>query len=357
MMSWRAPRIGRTAEMAELEIRAADREDLDGILDLVRASLGEGRIPRSREFWEWKHRRNPFGESAVLVAQADGRLVGLRVFMRWAWRRDDVTYRAVRAVDTATHPDWQGRGIFSRLTKALADQMRDEGVHFIFNTPNAKSRPGYLKMGWGAVGRTDLLIAPVRPFRVISVLIRRGAEEREAEPETPFARTTLTLGELCDLPELPRLLDSAESAMRGGFRTPRSVEYLRWRYADVPGFEYRALAEVDGQDGAAIVFRYRRDGGLLQARICDAIVGASSRSAAIAGELIRRLHRDGDADYLAMMSTARRPGILGMAVRGFVPAYRLGPILTVRPLNAPPEMAELRSRASWNPSIGDLELF
>ena len=60
---------------------------------------------------------------------------------------------AVRAVDTATHPDYQGRGIFRLLTLAGVEAMTAEGVQFVFNTPNDQSRPGYLKMGWLRVGR------------------------------------------------------------------------------------------------------------------------------------------------------------------------------------------------------------
>jgi GNAT superfamily N-acetyltransferase len=160
--------IGMTTE---LEIRAGTAADTDRILELVRLSLGEGTIPREREYWEWKHHRNPFGESPVLLAEAGGELVGLRVFMRWEWDAGGERLRAVRAVDTATHPAWQGKGIFSRLTKRLLEEMRREGTHFVFNTPNEKSRPGYLKMGWGAVGRVNLWIRPLRPLRVARAML------------------------------------------------------------------------------------------------------------------------------------------------------------------------------------------
>src|SRR5688572_20647647 len=108
----------------DLVIRPATASDTGEILGLVKLSLGEGRIPRHLDFWTWKHGRSPFGPSPMLVAESDGRLVGLRVFMRWMWRAQGTTWPAVRAVDTATHPDWRGKGIFSRLTLALLDQMK-----------------------------------------------------------------------------------------------------------------------------------------------------------------------------------------------------------------------------------------
>ena len=93
------------------------------------------------------HPVDPFGRSFMLVAETDGRIVGLRAFMRWEFVAGDRRFRAVRAVDTATHPDHQGKGIFSRLTLEALDSLRDQ-ADFIFNTPNEKSLPGYLKMGW-----------------------------------------------------------------------------------------------------------------------------------------------------------------------------------------------------------------
>ena len=46
-----------------------------------------------------------------------------------------------RAVDTATDPEFQGRGIFTRLTLEALDALPAEGVELVFNTPNARASP------------------------------------------------------------------------------------------------------------------------------------------------------------------------------------------------------------------------
>jgi len=99
------------------------------VLDLLGLTLGVGPAGRRpAEFFRWKHLENPFGPSLMLVAEADGRLVGLRAFMRWRFAAGDRQLRAVRAVDTATHPDYQGMGVFSRLTRAALDALDGEAV-------------------------------------------------------------------------------------------------------------------------------------------------------------------------------------------------------------------------------------
>src|SRR6478735_9586729 len=128
----------------ELDVRRADRGDLDGILALARAALGW--TDSDSSFLEWKHLENPFGASPMWDATDDERVVGFRTFVRWEFLRPDGhVVRAARAVDTATDPAYQGRGIFTRLTLEGLEHLPSDGVQLIFNTPNAKSLAGYLK--------------------------------------------------------------------------------------------------------------------------------------------------------------------------------------------------------------------
>ena len=46
-----------------------------------------------------------------------------------------------------------------------------------------------------------------------------------------------------------------------------------------------------------------------------------------------------------------------LTMAGFLPAPRVGPILTVRPLDETAEQTSLFHWSGWSASIGDLELF
>lgn len=353
----------------DLTIRPAVAGDIDRILELVRISLGTGLIPRSREFWEWKHRRNPFGESPVLLAESDGELVGLRAFLRWEWEYRGEALRAVRPVDTATHPDWRGRGIFSRLTRELAERMRAEGVHFIFNTPNSQSRPGYLKLGWTSLGRTDLWIRP--SARALVKLLRRlttGSTATDRDSATANAGSATTSPGAVPGHSIDSFLaDDAvlrwlEALPRpaGRLRTRRTAGFLRWRYGDIPGFEYRAAAEVRGPSGAMVIYRIKERGAIRELRLCDVLVGEESASVGTAGSLIRRIWRESAPDFASAMAVPGSPTARALVRCGFLAAPRLGPILTALPLNTEadtgPRVDPLRRR-NWDPCIGDLELF
>jgi len=311
--------------------------------------MGEEAVAWSSAYWRWKHDANPFGPSPVLVAEDAGRLVGLRAFMRWAWRSGGAVAPALRAVDTATHPDYRGRGLFTRLTLQLRTEVEAEGAAFVFNTPNAQSRPGYLKMGWTLVGRPTLWMRVVRPARFARAF--RGGEEGEAPPvEAPPAAEVLRRA------GVGALVAVATGGTTARLHTPLSLEYLRWRYADVPGFAYHALSRGEGAGGALVVLRARRRGALRELRLCDVVVGPTPEAVRNARLLLREAPRLADVDVVLAMAGE---GLLRRALpaAGFVPAPRTGPILTVYPLSAAAGLPDPRRLASWQPSIGALELF
>ena len=173
------------------------------------AALGGGPTgENTAAFFEWKHQENPFGPSPGLVAHADGRLVGVRLFLRWELRAGERTFHAVRAVDTATDPEFQGRGIFRRLTLGLLQQLDEGGdLDLVFNTPNANSRPGYLKMGWQDVGSIPVKLSPVRPVALLRGV--RAAGRRLPRPRRGTCRPTSdepsgpTLGRAPSSPRFP----------------------------------------------------------------------------------------------------------------------------------------------------------
>lgn len=341
-----------------LQVRMATADDTPAILQLVSLSLGEGSIPRSSDYWRWKHFDNPFGTSPCLVAESDGTLVGLRAFMRWGWHSGRSVVPAVRAVDTATHPDWQGKGIFSKLTLTLVDRMSAEGVGFVFNTPNEKSRPGYLKMGWTSLGKTQLWVRVCRPVRVARALARQSTTPKASAPESA-PHDGSSFPSVAALLEQPGLDDLLASLVDDDARlvTRPTREYLSWRYAQVPGFTYHAAWHLEKDAAVAMIFRITRRRSLDELRICELMIGPGSRARAAASRLLRATVRDAKVDYVAAMAapgTREQAALLGAT---FLPTPRIGPIFTVRSLASGVSPVDATSAANWRLSIGALELF
>jgi GNAT superfamily N-acetyltransferase len=338
-----------TRAVTGVEIRAYRDDDEPEVIALLDAALGGGPGgTRTAASFRWKHLRNPFGRSVLLVAVADDRIVGLRAFMRWTFVAGEGRLRAVRAVDTATHPAYQGRGVFSSLTRRALGTLPSE-ADLIFNTPNERSLPGYLKMGWGVVGSVPVQIKVRHPIRFLRHA--RGWRHDVASGSRPASSATPAALALAD-PRVERLLDAAERAP--GIATPRTPAYLRWRYAEAPQLDYRAVGvERAGELRALAIFRVRSRGALTEATVAELIL---PRGAVREGRrALAAVSRASSADHLAV---AFAPGSTARAAArraAFVTAPR-GMTLVVNPLGH-----ELRpdptSLAAWSLSLGDLEVF
>ena len=53
--------------------------------------------------------------------------------------------KGLLSLNTATHPDYQGRGLFTTLAQAAYAQGAAAGYEFVVGVANANSTPGFLK--------------------------------------------------------------------------------------------------------------------------------------------------------------------------------------------------------------------
>lgn len=329
-------------------VRSATERDTQDIFDLIAASYNREHTPLQMDYWRWKHEANPFGASPCLVAESDGRLVGVRVFLRWNWYSESRCVRAVRAVDTATLPEWRGRGVFSRLTMRLVEQVQKEGVSFIYNTPNDKSMPGYIKMGWTTVTRIPLWIRPIRPSR----FARRAFGARSTE--TPTIHEFGTIERVLNDRQLPAFLADV-TPNDPKYHTARTASYLRWRYGSIPGLSYSGRLDISGDAGALVIARGRVRGGLREVTISELLVTPSIRGVQIARGLLADLVNSADADYVGACVARGSAERKALARSGFLPVPRIGPHFTVRRLSC--SELDPSQWENWRCSIGDLELF
>ncbi|WP_276373567.1 GNAT family N-acetyltransferase [Chryseolinea sp. H1M3-3] len=326
-----------------MQIRSANDSDIPSIVNLLKISLGEAQMPKSVRYWRWKHLDNPFGQSPVLVCYEGSNLIGVRAFMRWEWRKLDKIFKSVRAVDTATHPAHQGKGIFKKLTLALIDNCKAKGDDFVFNTPNSKSKPGYIKMGWQEAGRLPIKFSIQRPFHLLRHVIG-NYQVHEVDLQANQINYYLNHPTL--------------QALVGDNRTPHmvtnvSASYLKWRYLKVPVASYIVAGEEKGSllTGLAIGrIKHTRFGREL--RITDCFLKDNASESGLMHQL-ENYKKTLDIDYCTISGTVPKniQKIIGIGLK-----VSMGPTVTIRSVNLP-ELANLQNFKEWSPSIGDLELF
>ncbi|MEO8692725.1 MAG: GNAT family N-acetyltransferase [Acidimicrobiales bacterium] len=327
-----------TISRMQVDIRPSMEGDDAAILALLQASLGWVPDELFANFFDWKHRQSPFGASPAWVAVDGERIVGFRTFLRWEFDQDGQVRRAVRAVDTATHPDYQGKGIFSALTRAGLDAMHEDGVDYVFNTPNENSRPGYLKMGWQSVGRLPVAVRMRSPGSAPRVLRARvPADKWSIECHAGASATDV----LRDEDSVAALLSRRSATL--GIATRRTPQFLKWRYGFEP-LRYRAVLAGQRVEDGMVIFRVRRRGQATEIVLCDVLLPAHDANAVT--RLAKAALHESRADY-----ALRIGGPLFQA--GFVRLPQQGPILTWR------EVCNTQQPAldDWSLTMGDVELF
>lgn len=308
--------------------RPGKEEDIPQIIDLLKASLGESMIPKSIPLWKWKHLDNPFGKSPVLLAVENDKIIGVRAFLKWEFLRDGNTMKACRAVDTAIHPDFQGKGLFTQLTTNLIDQIKEEDIQLIYNTPNTQSMPGYLKMGWEKWGKLPLKMH----FHIGSSTNGK----------------TIT----SDWNEIQPLITEIEK--KG---IPSSVSqthlvpgFLNWRYANCPLFPYEFIS-----DGESYLMISRIKDGKMgrELRITD-LFTLDSFGKAQKKDLNKKLKNAQKQSGARFSSFSGLSYVNQDAINlGILPVLAIGPQVTLRKVSESTDPMIL----NWGWSLGDLEVF
>lgn len=311
-------------------------DETAAVVQLLKSSLGESSSPKTIAYWHWKHVANPFGPSPVMVAEEDNELAAVRAFMQYKWQLGQTLFDAVRAVDTATHPSQQGKGFFKKLTMAMVAQCIQENKKFVFNTPNESSKPGYLKMGWQAMGKVSVCLKPILP----GFSTKGGVLPQFEWNDVP----TVPMEKLC-------AKWNSKMAASGKWFVPRSVAFLQWRYHQNPVQQYFTY----GNQHFYLCMYIKRHRYFSELRISE-LIWDHENAAAVKPVIWACIRQTAQLNHALLLSCA--PVVRQLLGGSFVLERAIGPILTVRKLYMnDAEFGKLKTLPNSYFQLGDLELF
>jgi GNAT superfamily N-acetyltransferase len=113
----------------------------------------------SEAYIRWLYFENPAGPIIGFNAWDGGNLAAHYVVMPTEAECAGRRVKAALSLNTATHPNYQRRGLFVRLAEATYDECRRRGLHHIIGVANANSTPGFLsKLRFQEVGRLEAVV-------------------------------------------------------------------------------------------------------------------------------------------------------------------------------------------------------
>jgi GNAT superfamily N-acetyltransferase len=303
----------------QYEIRPYEPADRDGFLALYERVFGDA----SREWFSWKYEENPAVDHVpMIVAVADGRVVGTKPCVAFRMRVGDSVEVALQPADVMVHPDHRRRGLYSRTTEYLKEYYADREPAFIFNFPNQATLSGSLKHGWKVVEERRSHYRIQRPRAMTGDGRLLGTV---AALTTPLVETYLRLRD-ARAPTAPQvavqrhddvpanlLASLYRSAVPEGIHAVRDEDYYLWRYRN-PTWSYRVYSARTGDAPvAAVVTGTRETGGTTLTAVVDAVplVERADRTMAFAALLGRVVDDHDGSDAILLRDGTLPAGLAG----------------------------------------------
>ncbi len=221
----------------------------DALKGLFAAVWGGHRI-NGMEYFAWQFLEGPKGRPIAHCARPDdaaaGALAGVYLVTPGTLLAGTHRLEFSTSVYTATHPDYQRRGIFGRLAEPTYDKCSREGIAGTVGVPNNNSLPGFRRLGFQVLGSMEVLVRTASPFDA------RKTDPRVREFES-----------LRDFERIDCRIDRTR-ALSGTVLFERQPEFLAWRYLRCPGVRYRIFGfmgrtrQADGPDSGETCKTQRR---------------------------------------------------------------------------------------------------
>ncbi len=111
------------------------------------------------EFIEWQYYKNPNGEALGFDAFFDGQLIAHYVAIPVRYSINDSSVMGLLSLNTATDPQHQGKGLFTKLANKTYELAKEKNYQFVIGVANQNSTHGFLKkLGFYLIAQLDVKI-------------------------------------------------------------------------------------------------------------------------------------------------------------------------------------------------------
>lgn len=203
---------------------------------------------KTEDWFLWKFRDNPFGETILACAEEDGKIVGCVAYGMQDFMIKNVIYKGVLSFETFVHPEFQGLGVFSKLIKLAEEETTKLGVDFMLNFPNNNSLRGFLKSNWQKLDSPEYWI---KLNNILKSFINIKYLKQAFQPEPSNLSSLVT----------PKSF--TQNLNTQNLSSVINLDYLKWRFFSHPVAHY----EVIDTDEFYAILRMGRRGKLREVQV------------------------------------------------------------------------------------------
>ena len=137
---------------------ATDQDSIRALVELMKSCFPDS-DKFSADFFEWQYINNPAGKVHGYSAYLGDELAAHYATIPVDYVFNDKPTKGLLSLNTATHRDHQGKGLFSQLAQKTYDEAAAKGFNFVIGVANANSTPGFIrKLGFELVQKLDVFI-------------------------------------------------------------------------------------------------------------------------------------------------------------------------------------------------------
>ncbi len=180
-------------------------------------------FPKSTKYSEayitWQYKNNPDGEAIGYNAYENGNIVAHYAVIPFNALVFNKHEMGVLSINTATHPNHQGKKIFTTLAELTYKLAQERGYAFVIGVANANSTPGFVnKLGFQFVGTLEAKLGFGKidflennsTIEFSKIWNQKSIEWRLANPETKYTIKNNTAYAATEKPGIRALLIDTE---------------------------------------------------------------------------------------------------------------------------------------------------
>ncbi len=198
------------------------------------------------DHFQWFYVKYPYSHNRVYVAEekSTGRMASAITMLPFRYRIGSANEDVSLATGGATHPDFRGFGLFTRISSMLVEQESKRGIRCGLGFPNAEALPCHIKAGWQV------------PFD-LTFLEKRNFTGGNSSAES-IERFDERYNELYQ-----------EAAYLFDFVNLKDHKILNWRYIQRPDVEYHCFEVNRPRLVGFIVLKKFQGQGIRKAHVVD----------------------------------------------------------------------------------------
>ncbi|MAM27398.1 MAG: hypothetical protein CMC13_00080 [Flavobacteriaceae bacterium] len=211
-----------------------DYKQHDYLVDsLLEASAEAHKSPKKTKDWfYWKFKQNPFGKSIMACAKDQDKIVGCVAYGKQDFILNNKIIKGAISFETFVHPSYQRKGVFSKLLNLAESRAKEINVDLFLNFPNSNSLKGFINKGWKNINITEYWL---KPKNLVKILFKLNDLRQTFIPNETNLKKLESMAE-------KTLVNNKR--LKNTFELVLDKEYLNWRFFTYPNAEY-AIVEND----------------------------------------------------------------------------------------------------------------